>query len=165
MELLRDYAQIEAWLTAQVSTALGMSPETIDCAQPLTSLGMDSLALFRLTGDLSEQIGRDLPALLLWEFPSIEAAARHLASASAVDAPEIGRTSRDQPLPLSFSQERIWRHAGRGESGDYNLTVRHWILKGDLDVGALRASFRALVERHEILRTTFLEVEGRPVQI
>ena len=38
-------------------------------------------------------------------------------------------------------------------------------LSGELDVGALEASFSEVVCRHEVLRTTFAAVDGRAVQM
>ncbi|MBJ6766221.1 hypothetical protein JGU66_36215, partial [Myxococcaceae bacterium JPH2] len=37
-------------------------------------------------------------------------------------------------------------------------------LKGALDVPALERTLRELIRRHEVLRTTFAEVDGQPVQ-
>src|SRR6185436_12471076 len=45
----------------------------------------------------------------------------------------------------------------------YNLPGAFQVT-GDLDVAALRRTFREIVRRHESLRTTFPEVDGRPVQ-
>ena len=77
----------------------------------------------------------------------------------------IPSVPRDIELPLSFSQERLWLldHLISG-SPMYNLTtaVR---LTGDLNVTALERSFTEVMRRHEILRTTFDLVGGRPVQI
>ncbi|MEU3755588.1 MupA/Atu3671 family FMN-dependent luciferase-like monooxygenase [Streptomyces olivoreticuli] len=68
------------------------------------------------------------------------------------------------PAPLSPGQQRIWflEHLLPGRTA-YNETkaVR---LDGPLDVPALRAALRALVERHEGLRTVFREVDGEPRQ-
>jgi amino acid adenylation domain-containing protein len=49
------------------------------------------------------------------------------------------------------------------ESLPYQSQALHRVL-GELDVGALERSLTALVERHEILRTTFEREEGRWVQ-
>jgi len=72
---------------------------------------------------------------------------------------------RDIELPLSFSQERLWLvdHLISG-TPMYNLpmAVR---LRGPLNIPALEQSFSEVTRRHEILRTTFGEVDGRPVQI
>ncbi len=66
--------------------------------------------------------------------------------------------------PTSFSQERVWvlQHldpAGRAYQFQATLTF-----DGRLDIGALERSLRTLVARHEIFRTTFPSLEGRPVQ-
>ncbi|GHF53719.1 amino acid adenylation domain-containing protein/non-ribosomal peptide synthase protein (TIGR01720 family) [Amycolatopsis bartoniae] len=72
---------------------------------------------------------------------------------------------RGRPLPLSFSQRRLW-FLSRLNPGDpeYNsaLALR---LRGELDVPALAAALAALVARHESLRTTFDEVDGEGVQL
>jgi acyl carrier protein len=77
----------------------------------------------------------------------------------------IPTVSRDIELPLSFSQERLWLvdHLISG-SPMYNLpmAVR---LGGPLNISALEQSFSEVTRRHEILRTTFAQVDGRPVQI
>ena len=77
----------------------------------------------------------------------------------------IAPVPRDIELPLSFSQERLWL-LDQLISGSpmYNLTtaVR---LKGDLNIAALEQSFSEVIRRHEILRTTFDLVNGRPVQV
>ncbi|HEX4815240.1 MAG TPA: condensation domain-containing protein, partial [Nonomuraea sp.] len=49
------------------------------------------------------------------------------------------------------------------ESPAHNV-CRAYRVRGPLDVGALRAAWRSVVCRHEILRTTLVEVDGLPVQ-
>ena len=46
----------------------------------------------------------------------------------------------------------------------YNITSA-WRLTGGLDVAALERSFSEIVDRHEILRTTFKAMDGETVQI
>ncbi|HEX2207305.1 MAG TPA: amino acid adenylation domain-containing protein [Longimicrobium sp.] len=70
------------------------------------------------------------------------------------------------PLPLSFSQQRLWV-LDRLEPGSaaFNL-LRPLRLRGVLDVAALERSLDALRARHESLRTTFAEgPDGAPVQL
>ncbi|PCC69208.1 amino acid adenylation domain-containing protein [Nannocystis exedens] len=76
----------------------------------------------------------------------------------------IARAPRDRPLPLSFGQERLWfLNRFAPQSRAYNCMYAYR-LTGALDVAAIDRSLRALVERHEILRTTYAEIDGRPVQ-
>ena len=68
-------------------------------------------------------------------------------------------------VPLSHSQERLWFiHQMEPETCAYNLPCALRI-SGELNASALEAALNSLVERHEILRTTFTLNEGRPVQV
>ena len=67
-------------------------------------------------------------------------------------------------IPVSFAQQRLW-FIGRleGPTALYNipLVLR---LRGSLDVPALDAALRDLIERHEVLRTIITESDGQPWQ-
>ncbi|MGH6690928.1 MAG: non-ribosomal peptide synthetase, partial [Gammaproteobacteria bacterium] len=67
--------------------------------------------------------------------------------------------------PLSFSQRRMWfLHEFYPVNPIYNLAYRIG-LRGVLDTSALRRSLAAIVQRHEILRTTFGSTDGEPFQV
>jgi amino acid adenylation domain-containing protein len=87
------------------------------------------------------------------------------AKAGARDAaPPIPRRAARESAPLSYGQQSLWffDHLSP-QTSLYNIpeVVR---LSGPLDVAALRRALDALVARHEILRTTFADVGGSPVQ-
>lgn len=75
------------------------------------------------------------------------------------------RAGRANVAPLSFAQERIW-FLDRLEPGGlaYNLPFA-LRLTGPLDVPRLERCVNEIVARHEILRTTFAEKDGRPIQV
>ncbi|HVS01124.1 MAG TPA: condensation domain-containing protein, partial [Thermoanaerobaculia bacterium] len=77
----------------------------------------------------------------------------------------IPRRNEDGPVPLSFSQQRLW-FLDRLTPGSpaYNLSsaVR---LSGPLCAGALRLALNEVVHRHEVLRARFEEIGGQPVQV
>ncbi|PHM59051.1 non-ribosomal peptide synthetase [Xenorhabdus sp. KK7.4] len=77
----------------------------------------------------------------------------------------IKPADRNQPLPLSFAQQRLWFlcQFEPAASLAYHLPVI-LRLSGQLDRHALSASLDRLVERHESLRTRFVSVEGKPCQ-
>ncbi|NCS48327.1 MAG: AMP-binding protein, partial [Microcystis aeruginosa BK11-02] len=77
---------------------------------------------------------------------------------------EIIPVSRDQDLPLSFAQQRLWfLQQLSPDSHSYNL-LEALRLEGNLNLLALEQSLSELIRRHEILRTTFPMVEGQPIQ-
>lgn len=70
-----------------------------------------------------------------------------------------------QPLPLSFSQERLWFLYQLEDQGyTYNMPFRLQI-KGNLEVEILRKSLESIIQRHEVLRTSFQEIDKIPRQI
>jgi amino acid adenylation domain-containing protein len=75
------------------------------------------------------------------------------------------RQARNGHLPLSFSQQRLWFiNQLEGATPQYNLPEA-MRLRGALDLEALDRTVSAIVERHEVLRTRFTEVDGEPEQI
>ncbi len=67
-------------------------------------------------------------------------------------------------IPLSYAQRRLWflsRLEEHGAAYNVPLALR---LTGRLDHAALRQAFTDVVERHEVLRTGYLEVDGEPCQ-
>ena len=82
-----------------------------------------------------------------------------LLSASA-----IFPRDKTNPVPLSFSQQRLWflDQLDPGSSA-YNipLAIR---LSGHLNVTALQQSLGEVLRRHEVLRTTFITDNDQPVQ-
>ena len=76
----------------------------------------------------------------------------------------VTRRRSDEAVPLSFSQEGLWfldQLSGPGSAYNVARAVR---LKGVLEPDLLERSLRALVERHESLRTTFEQRDGKAVQ-
>src|SRR4051794_552909 len=68
-------------------------------------------------------------------------------------------------FPLSFAQQRLWvLDRLEPNSAAYNIPIALRI-KGLLQVDALQASLNAIFRRHEVLRATFREQDGSPVQI
>jgi non-ribosomal peptide synthetase component F/thioesterase domain-containing protein/acyl carrier protein len=69
-----------------------------------------------------------------------------------------------QDFPCSVAQERFWL-LDRLEPGNpsYNVAVR-WRLDGHVATDLLESAWREIILRHEVLRTRFLEIDGKPVQ-
>jgi amino acid adenylation domain-containing protein len=77
----------------------------------------------------------------------------------------LARLTRPESLPLSFTQQRLWFiNQLEGATPQYNLPEA-MRLRGELDLEALDQAISAVVERHEILRTRFVETDGDPEQI
>lgn len=69
-----------------------------------------------------------------------------------------------EEIPLSSGQARLWfLNRLDPTSAEYSVVLQV-ALSGDLDTAALAGAVDDLVARHEVLRTTYPEVDGRPVQ-
>ncbi|MBG1264976.1 non-ribosomal peptide synthetase [Nostoc sp. WHI] len=77
----------------------------------------------------------------------------------------IQRVPRDGKLPLSFAQQRLWFvHQISPDSTAYNM-LEALRLDGSPNIVALEQSLSELIRRHEVLRTTFPTVDGKPIQL
>ena len=109
------------------------------------------------TDDLRDQLQARKAEILAF----LNQAAQQTVSASTT----IPTVPRDGDLPLSFAQQRLWfLDQMQQEGAVYNIPMAVEV-QGVLDVEALCQSLRDLVARHESLRTSFITVEGQPVQV
>ncbi|HEU5231089.1 MAG TPA: condensation domain-containing protein, partial [Ktedonobacteraceae bacterium] len=85
---------------------------------------------------------------------------------STPSAPPLKAVSRGEGklFPLSFAQQRLWiLDRLEPDTSTYNIPLA-LRLSGPVNVEALRYAFCAVIQRHEVLRTVFVEVEGVPFQ-
>jgi amino acid adenylation domain-containing protein len=82
---------------------------------------------------------------------------------AAARAAVIERVDRSAPLRVSSFQERLWilQQMDRASSA-YNM-VHVWENTAGSDASRVVAAIRTLVERHEILRSAFVESQGKLV--
>ncbi|MFL6233221.1 MAG: amino acid adenylation domain-containing protein, partial [Thermoanaerobaculia bacterium] len=132
-------------------------------------LGGHSLLATQVVSRLRAATGAELALREIFQHPTVaelaaavEAALSGGAAASA--APPIRPVPRDQDLPLSFAQERLWflDRLAPGHAGYHIPLVL--AARGELSLPALEAALGAMVDRHEALRTTCEARGGRPAQ-
>lgn len=94
----------------------------------------------------------------------LEARLRGESPATSIHS-TIPRRSGSEPMPMSFAQERLW-FLEQLEPGTatYNVPLMMRLV-GHLDVRAFQAALSELVRRHDTLRTTFADHDGRADQI
>ncbi|MEO1431045.1 MAG: amino acid adenylation domain-containing protein [Cyanobacteria bacterium J06633_8] len=82
-----------------------------------------------------------------------------------LDRATICKRENLDELPLSFAQQRLWfLHQLEPDTTAYNIAIA-WRFTGNLDIAVLESCFNTIVQRHEILRTSFVAVDGQPKQV
>jgi amino acid adenylation domain-containing protein len=77
---------------------------------------------------------------------------------------EKSRASRTA-VPLSHGQAALWfTHQMAPDSPAYNVAFAAFV-RSPVDVAAMGRALQALIDRHDMLRTTFHLIDGRPQQV
>ncbi len=122
------------------------------------ALGGTSLDAVRILSRARDELGIEVPVSLMLEEPTIAGLAARLAGFASDASGRI--TDPGPPYPLSPVQERIWLLSNL-HPGTPLYNEAHAIrIRGPLVVDALARAIRAVVHRHEILRTRYREEGG-----
>ncbi|WP_103349349.1 non-ribosomal peptide synthetase [Amycolatopsis sp. CA-128772] len=150
---------VEATLCEIWAGVLGVPEVGID--DDFFVIGGHSLLANSVVSRVRSALDAELSIRDLFEARTVSRLAGRLVSAGQAGA-GFRKLARPDRIPLSHAQTRMW-FLNRLESAGYNipLAVR---LGGDLDPAALAAALDDVVERHEILRTVFPDVDGVPYQ-
>ncbi|MFJ4102811.1 non-ribosomal peptide synthase/polyketide synthase [Amycolatopsis japonica] len=150
----------EEALCALFADVLGVEQVGID--DGFFALGGHSLLVMRLVSRISASLGATVSVRDVFDAPTVAALAERLAEPSA--QPVLSAGNRPDLLPLSPAQQRLWfLYRLEGVTPTYNIPLA-WRLHGELDAEALSAAISDLVERHEPLRTVFVEEGGVAAQ-
>ena len=126
-------------------------------------LGGHSLLATRVVSRIRRMLGVELTIRSLFEAPTARRLAERVSWAENVSL-ELQAMNRPSRIPLSYAQKRLWFiNELEGPTAAYNvpLALR---LAGPLKDVALREAFSDVIGRHEVLRTLFVEENGKPYQ-
>ena len=136
-------------------------------------LGGHSLLATQITSQICVTFQIELPLRNFLENPTIAGLAKYVEagfqtvsdiSVTYSSVPRLSTALRNNNLPLSYAQQRLWFLAQfKPNSSAYNI-ASVFCIKGKLNVNAIKLSLKEIVRRHEILRTRFVVVGGQPTQ-
>ncbi|PSK29589.1 non-ribosomal peptide synthetase [Nocardia seriolae] len=161
----------EVLIAEEFERLLGI--QRVGATDDFFELGGNSLLAMRLLGRLSAAFGIKISVETVFDHPTVAALAAVLSvrsgaavrsGARAECAPPVPQARGDRS-PLSLAQQRMWFLARLDpESAAHHIPIA-LRLSGALDVAALAAAVRDVVERHEVLRTVYPEIDGVGYQL
>ncbi|MEM8530665.1 MAG: amino acid adenylation domain-containing protein [Chloroflexota bacterium] len=132
-------------------------------------LGGHSLLATQVIAQISDTMGVALPVRAFFDNATVAGLATLVEQAQreshGLSVAPIEPVARNQTLPASFAQQRLWflEQFETGTTAYHQLAALRIV--GDLDVQVLQHSFQDLLQRHEILRTTFVSQNNQVVQV
>lgn len=158
---------VEAVLVGLWAQVLGV--ERVDIHDDFFVLGGDSIAATQLLSRVHAALHVALSFPSFFETPTVAEMARSLEAASraalGTSVPPVQPMPGDSAIPLSYAQQRLWFLEQLGLSRHAYHLLKVVRLRGTLHATALAQSLQDIARRHAILRTTFVTVQGRPLQV
>jgi amino acid adenylation domain-containing protein len=154
--------EVEAALADIWSEVLGLA--RIGRRDNFFALGGHSLLALRVASRVRKRLGIELDLGEFFDKPDLMTLAAAMHGMARDELPPIEPAPREEPLALSFAQQRLWFLSQlEGVSRAYHISIG-WRLSGVLDGNALQSALNRIVERHDALRTTFSAEGNDPSQ-
>jgi amino acid adenylation domain-containing protein len=165
-KLVAPRSELE-WQLANTWTEL-LELNQIGIDEDVFALGADSITVTQMLSRLRVRFGADFSFKDIFDAPTVAALAARVESSekkpAAISLSLCDQATDARYIGLSFQQQRIYLLSRLDPTGYHYHVVEVARLSGPLDVDTLDASIATICERHEVLRSTFLERLGEPVQ-
>ena len=138
--------------------------EEVGVEDDFFELGGDSLRAVTIVSRIHQQLDVEVPLAVIFKQPTVKHLANYIDGAQKKLHIPIEPVESREHYPLSAAQNRLFiLHQMDKQSMSYNIPFVAE-LEGNLDIQRLNRTFNAIIERHEILRTSFHVINGSPVQ-
>ncbi|MDK1289723.1 non-ribosomal peptide synthetase, partial [Pseudoalteromonas umbrosa] len=146
----------ERELVRIIGELLNVEPKGIGREHSFFELGGHSLLAVRLVSEIRQFWQKSISVKDIFEQRTVAEIAQAIEGTSSSEYLEPKRLNLNEG-PLSFSQQRLWFiDKLQGQSSEYHL-FQSFDVSGEFDLKAAEIAFNAIIQRHEILRTTYVE--------
>ncbi len=128
-------------------------------------LGGHSVKAVSLVSMIFKELGTEIPLSEVFLKPTVRQLAEYIKLSGTGTYPEIEAAGEKETYSLSSAQKRLYilsQHEGIGTG--YNMSAIR-IIEGEPDIVRMENCIGELIQRHEILRTSFHVKDGEPVQL
>ncbi len=150
--------ELERVLVLIWENILGVHP--IGVNDNFFELGGHSLLATKVTSAIRQKLNIEVEIRSLFIHQTVRILSSYLEKSGVKEAlPAVTKRLEVEYPPLSFAQERLWFIHQLHGSVQYHIPWK-FIIRGPVNAGALERSFKTVIRRHEILRTTIDNVNG-----
>ncbi|MBF0318982.1 MAG: amino acid adenylation domain-containing protein [Nitrospirae bacterium] len=136
----------------------------VSVTAPFFETGGQSLKATRIVSRLYRDLGVEVSLKDFFENDTIRKLSGFIATAEKGQWQAVLPIAARELYDVSNAQRRLWiLNKLKPDNTAYNMPGAY-LLRGPLDADALKGAFQALLERHESLRTTFVEINSAPMQ-
>ena len=137
--------------------------DEIDINESFFDLGGHSLKAIALEVRIRKELKYDINFENIYKSLTIKNLAQDMLMLSKNDKTKIAKTEISEFYPLSWAQE--WVYIIQNNLGNSNFNMPFAVvIDGEIDRHRLKDTFKKLIDRHEVLRTSFDFVGDKPVQ-
>jgi amino acid adenylation domain-containing protein/non-ribosomal peptide synthase protein (TIGR01720 family) len=137
--------------------------EQVGVSDDFFALGGHSLKALQIAGQIHKQFSVRISLRQFFERPTIADLAGLIDTGARTGWSHIQPAPQQGSYDLSHAQRRLWMQHQIGGAAAYNM-VRAHVVRADIDAASLQWAFRALIDRHETLRTAVVTQDGEPRQ-
>lgn len=127
-------------------------------------IGGHSLKAMQLVSRIYKDLNIQIELKDLFALETIEALAAHMNKGIQSEYRGIERIEEQEYYELSHGQKRLWILDQLGVEKSAYHVLGSYKLEGEVNIAGFEWSLSAILERHEILRTSFEEIDGLPKQ-
>nr|VFK24452.1 MAG: malonyl CoA-acyl carrier protein transacylase [Candidatus Kentron sp. MB] len=132
-----SFSAIRNWLTTKIAQLSGASADTIETGRPFAHYGLDSAAVVGLSGELGEWLGESLSPTLIYDYPTIDSLALHLAGVDQSLKPNVSIRKSDDAIviiglgcrfPRARNPAAFWQLLKNGTNAITRIPESRWML-------------------------------------
>ncbi len=140
--------------------------EKIGVCHDFFSLGGDSIKAVKLISIINGKLGVSLKLSDIFKLKSVRAISEYIQHMPALDScfVPLEKVEKREYYPVSFVQSTMFKYPDANYPERYNLG-RADLFRGSLDLQRLEGALMKLIERHDVLRTSFHLINGEYVQM
>ncbi len=157
---------IEKALSKVWAELLKCPQEKISAHADFFEMGGHSLLTIRLIAEIRSEFNSELSVRAVFEKPKLSEMAGLISKSTSRRRPKIIKSQRMDDLVLpSYAQQRLWFIDQMDEGSTHYNMPSALRVDGQFEVAKAQEAFTQIIQRHESLRTVFIEGEEGPLQL